>query len=102
MRRGEAVLAAEILSVQPDTRLPVGAFQFEHEAFSGPLVRNVDILLIPGLADIGAVRLKPVGNLDLIRRTERCIVLGIKIGRADNAAGPCCFRMNGISDTLGL
>ena len=47
VRRRQAVLRADRLAVDPDVRLPVAAFEQQFDSFAGPLLRNVEISLIP-------------------------------------------------------
>ena len=91
--RAETVAGANGNIVHPNFCFPVTAFQEQNNSPARPVLRNVELFLIPGRAYVMFHRRKPEGNL----HGTGLSVLFILILRKPRAVHnlPCPFRIDG-------
>src|SRR4030042_3262633 len=88
MRRAQAVAHTDRLAIQPDPALPVTPFEKNRPSLTRPLLRDRDLPLIPGGADVVLVRREPEGHLDIARFAVRLIPGGGEPRLVDDGARP--------------
>ena len=100
MWRGEGVVRSDGLTVKPDARLPVRAFEKKHSAPAPPIRCHFEITLKPRRPHVVFFRLQPEGHFDISRLA---ILRHFRCGEprlVHDAAGPNRVGGNVVPDPL--